>query len=229
MEKTILPIRQIKVDEKLYPRKTVDKGTVKEYVESMKRGDVFPPIDVALYKGKYYLIDGRHRLEANEERGEKYVQAEIRKNIPDFDSMFLAAIRANLNHGLRLKEVDKLKIAQQLKDMKYDVEDISRMVGLSVEKFEKTLHFKASDIIFKTKVANGELPRKLTEKVKRGSEIKEIVDNKEVKRMVDKNKDFFQISQLKEIYSYLKAEKFNLKNKRIKTLLAKIRKVIALR
>lgn len=232
MKNVILKIREIVIDERLYPRKGVNESIVQEYARDMKRGDKFPDIDIGLYEKKYYLIDGRHRLGAYEiylPSEKQYVQCDVKTNFPDFTSMLLAAVRSNIKHGLRLTESDKLKVAYQLKDMKCDIEDIGKLVGIDTEKFESLVVHKASSIIFRSKAMKGEVPSRITEPVKKGREITKIVDDKEVKEMEEKNQDIFQEHQLKDIYDYFKKAKFNTKNKKIKILLLKIKTSIKLR
>lgn len=225
MQTSILKISEIKINEKIYPREKLNKGIVHEYVRDMKKGDKFPPIYAALFNKKYYLVDGRHRLEAKEILGEKHIEAEVKTNFPDMSDIFLASVRANIRHGLRLTERDRLKIAYQLKDMKYDVADISKLIGISVRKLDTQIQYQLSQLVFKQKMKDKEYPEKLTFKERPNVQIESIVDEKEVIATMEENREELQIIYLKEIYNYLKGQKFSVKNQKIKKLLNKIRKV----
>lgn len=227
MKTAILKISDIVVDERLYPRNRVNESIVQEYAKDMERGNKFPNIFIGLYKRKNYLIDGKHRLGAYEiylPADNQYVQCDIKTNFPDFESMLLAAVKANINHGLRLTESDKLKVAHQLKDMKFDTEDIGKLVGINVKKFESLIVHKESQIIFRSKVAKGELPSKITEKIEKGEEVS-IVDEKKLKEIQKSSKDEYDAIELQEIYRYLKKGKFNINNPKIKSIILKIKKL----
>ena len=57
-------LNEIVFDEELYPRSMYNWQTGYDYSQSMKVGAKFPDIILALYKGKKYLVDGKHRIEA---------------------------------------------------------------------------------------------------------------------------------------------------------------------
>ena len=65
---------------------------------------------------KYYLIDGRHRLEAHNYNKEDHIHVNIKKDVTDFKTLFLQAVKANLGHGKPFDWNDKEKIAITLGD-----------------------------------------------------------------------------------------------------------------
>ena len=76
-ETKMVKISEIVLDVKIYPRenKEGNKYVILKYAEEMRVGDVFPPILLGLFEGKYYLVDGWHRIKANEKIGKVRVLA----------------------------------------------------------------------------------------------------------------------------------------------------------
>lgn len=59
-----LPLEAIIRHERWQVRSKLDKSAVKRYMDMTKAGSVPPPIKVGRVKGKLYLIDGWHRMQA---------------------------------------------------------------------------------------------------------------------------------------------------------------------
>jgi hypothetical protein len=143
-----LKIKEIEISEKLYPRKELNEKLVREYVDCMQRGDIFPNLYVAYFKKRYYLIDGRHRLEALELLGDKFATCDVKDNFAKFDDIYLASVRANLKHGLRYTKLDRIKIALKLKELRFEIEDISKLVKIDIKELEKLGYYKATKVSF---------------------------------------------------------------------------------
>ncbi len=225
MRASILKIDDIILKKELYPRVKPNDRIITSYIKDMEKGDKFPPLYVALYKKKYYLVDGRHRLEAYKSilpQEERFVSCEIKTNFTDFAEMFLASFRANMAHGNRLKQEDKLKVANILSNMKYDIEDISKLTGITLKKVESAVKGKIHHVLIKDKIRSGQLPDVVREKLSNKEPVK-IIEDKEIKKIEEANKDEFQLYQLNEIYNYLKKEEFNLEYKGIGAWLKKIK------
>ncbi|KKM59864.1 hypothetical protein LCGC14_1547630 [marine sediment metagenome] len=228
MRRSILKIEQLVLDNRLYPRVESSERVIKTYMSDMNRGDKFPPLYVGLFKGKYFLIDGRHRLEAYKSilpKKEWFVSCEIKTNFVDFDEMFLAGFRENAKHGYRLSKQDKWKVANMLSEMKYDVGDISKLTGIQMKKVENAIKGKIQHVLIKDKIRSGEMPDIITEKMP-GKESVRIMKDKEIKKIEEANKDEFQLFQLNEIYGYIKGQDFDLNHKGIEACLKKIKKVL---
>jgi len=135
MEEKILKISQIKIDEKLYPRTKCDWFTANDYKHSMKAGAVFPPIEVALYRGHYYLIDGRHRIEATKRCKEENIQTIVHLNLTAKE-IFIKAVEANISHGRPLSPQDKALVIDRLEKLNFNEMEISRMVNIPLDKLE---------------------------------------------------------------------------------------------
>ncbi len=225
MRTSILKIEDIIVEDKLYPRVKSNESIINSYIKDMKNGNIFPPLYVGLFKGKYYLIDGRHRLEAYKSRLPKeewFVNCEIKSNFTDFDDMFLASFRANMAHGSRLNKNDKIKVANILGEMKYDVGDISKLTGITLKKVESSIKGKIQHVLIKDKIRSGVLPEIVREKINSEEPVK-VIGDKEIKKIEEANKDEFQLFQLNEIYGYIKKEDFDLDHKGIEAWLKKIK------
>ncbi len=225
MRTSIVEIKEIILDEKLYPRVKSNERIITSYIKDMKKGDVFPSLFIGLFKGKKYLIDGRHRLEAYKALGEKYVNCEVKTNFPDFDDMFLASFRSNMAHGIRLNKKDKMRVAHILENMHYDVGDISKLTGITVKKIESAIKGRIHHVLIKDKIKSGQLPEIIKEKVPGAEHIKLIKDS-QIKKIESENKEEFQIYQLKEIYEYLKVQDFDLSHKEIESLISKIKRTL---
>jgi len=211
MQTKILKIKDIIVNEKLYPREHLSQLTVKEYAKAMKDGDIFPLIEVALFEKKFLLVDGRHRLEANMHNGEEYIRADVKSNYTDVKQIYLASVKANLKHGKKLSEQDKIKIALKLRDMSYDIADISKLLHLVVSKIERIRNVKIKRQILNEKIQKHEIPTTISETTKHEEDIP----------IVDKLTE--QIDTLQSFYDFLCDEKLKIDNTEIKTLINKIK------
>ena len=224
MKNSILKIKDLVIDEKLYPRKKLKESLIDEYARDMRRGNIFPPLYVGIYKSKKYLIDGRHRLEAYRTNGEEYVQCEIKSNFVNFGDMVLAAYRANDKRGLRFSRDDKLKVAYTLHELKYDILDISKLIGFTIRKLNKEVFKKAKQVIFSQEKKEGKVPDVLKETLKREEKRGPLLSEEEEKKLAEEHKEEWQITQLEQILEYIKTEDFVIDNKQIENLLRRIKK-----
>lgn len=109
MERQIIAIDEIIVDENLYPRKGgFNQDTVNQYRESL---DQLPPIEITPTKK---LVDGFHRITAYRIEGRKEIPFVI-VDIPD-DQVLWEAIKRNAIHGLQLSASDKKRLGIQFFD-----------------------------------------------------------------------------------------------------------------
>lgn len=136
-------LSEITFDEELYPRNGYNWQTGYDYAQSLLAGATFPPITLALYKGKKYLIDGKHRLEAHKLNKQAMIKAEIYSGW-SFNKMFEEAIRRNIAHGRVLSPYEKRVIAHKLFKMKYANSKVSSLLNIPENKLE---HFVAQRLI----------------------------------------------------------------------------------
>lgn len=91
-----IPITAIILDEDIYPRKGVDHRRVGIFVENIRDGFKFDPIEVEHapgMPGKYRLLDGAHRWSACKSMGKEQVEAIIQE-IDGLDPLLYAAKKA---------------------------------------------------------------------------------------------------------------------------------------
>lgn len=101
-----LQLEQITVDQCLQIRVAgLHFHVVSDYVDAMKDGAVFPPVEVFYDGATYWLADGFHRVEAYRRRGVVEVEAHVQDGT-ERDAL-LYAVAANLRHGLRVTRADK--------------------------------------------------------------------------------------------------------------------------
>jgi len=99
--------------DKNQPRKTFDKGTIKELADSIKEQGVINPITVRPSGGKYIIVAGERRFLAAQRAGLKTIPAVIKK-VSKNDVMLISLIenfhREDLNSIDRAEGVKALKV-----------------------------------------------------------------------------------------------------------------------
>jgi hypothetical protein len=108
---TDLPLADIK-DGGAQSRAEMHPETVQEYAEAMRRGDVFPPVDVFFDGADYWLGEGYHRVDAARQIGREMICADVRPGTKR--DAILHGIGANATHGLRRSQADKRRAVERL-------------------------------------------------------------------------------------------------------------------
>jgi len=107
--------KEIEKDEDVYPRQRINHKTIENYLEALKAGAKFPPIEVQrIFEGeeeKVVVLDGLHRIEAYKlcDRSEidvEYWKDEVLDKAEHLEDLRIRSLQANLNHGLRVAEGD---------------------------------------------------------------------------------------------------------------------------
>lgn len=125
-----MKIKEVQIDEGLYPRMHSDFVTIARYINAMKSGAVFPPIKVAKNEqGIHVLIDGRHRMEATMACKKEHIQAEIAEGLTDKE-IYLEAVKANMTHGRQFSTQEVTQIAITLQDFDMGLEEISEIIRI---------------------------------------------------------------------------------------------------
>lgn len=117
MEKAmrVIKIDAIRIDGGTQCRVVIDQPTVYTYVENMKDGDVFPPMETVFDGSTYWLTDGFHRYHAYKILGVKEVQTEYKPGT--LQDAQLIALQANSTHGKPLTNEDKRNKVQMALDL----------------------------------------------------------------------------------------------------------------
>ena len=133
------PIQKIKItdiiiEDETYPRVQTNSYFIKSYFYAMKSGAKFPPIKLGEYNGALYLIDGLHRIKANQQLKNTEVEAEI-TSYKSKTAMLIAATEANNMHGKPLTFHDKTKIFMLLRQANVNDPAISGLLSVPLDKF----------------------------------------------------------------------------------------------
>ena len=102
-----IKLDEIRIDGGTQPRAEIDQEAVGDYAEDMRRGDVFPPVEVVSDGVAYWLTNGFHRYHATKKAGQKSIAAHVLSGTQD-DAIW-ASLAANKTHGLRRTNADKVK------------------------------------------------------------------------------------------------------------------------
>ena len=145
-EKSLMKIKDIKINEHLYPRFHWSWHTSYAYSQMMKANAKFPPIVVAYLDRKYFLVDGRHRLEAMKMNDEKYISVEVLKGLTKKE-IFVESIKRNATHGRALSAADKAKIIVRLKYLKYPAKEISELVRVPLKDLKTFVSKRVTNVI----------------------------------------------------------------------------------
>lgn len=103
-----LNLLTIKIDGGTQARVSLNQDVVKEYAESMREGDVFPPVTVFFDGSEYWLADGFHRYFATNFNGLTSIDAEVKNGT--LDDAILFAFSANGKRGLSMTFEDNRNI-----------------------------------------------------------------------------------------------------------------------
>jgi hypothetical protein len=98
-------IRDISFDDSTRVRVKQDDKVISEYVEKMKAGEKFPPVDLFTDGCSKFIGDGWHRLLAAKRNGYLHFPAHVYRG--GRPAAIRYALRANISHGLRLTSADK--------------------------------------------------------------------------------------------------------------------------
>ncbi len=128
-------LSEIEFDEELYPRSSYNWQTGYDYSQSMKVGANFPDIILALYKGKKYLVDGKHRIEATKLLKKDSIQAIVHTGW-DRKRIYKEAVKSNITHGRSLSPYEKRRIAIRLMEMNCKDSEISELIQIPMDKME---------------------------------------------------------------------------------------------
>lgn len=140
-----IPIHEVVVKREMYPRENSQENgaVVFRYENLLKLKEKFPPIVVNFYHKKYYLIDGLHRLKANQNLGNDFIEATIYYDLPE-SKVLQMAVELNRVHGYRLELGDLIYSAKKLEKIGLQIDEISRIVGIDKDNLKR--NFSLNDV-----------------------------------------------------------------------------------
>ena len=103
-------IDTIRIDGDTQGRVVIDQSVVYEYVEAMKDGSEFPPMDTVFDGATYWLVDGFHRYQAYKIIGVKEVDVSYR--VGTLEDAQVLSFGANGTHGKPRTNADKVKVVE---------------------------------------------------------------------------------------------------------------------
>jgi len=213
-----IELNRIVVDEELYPRNQYNWQTAYDYSESMKTGADFPKMVVAKHNNVFILVDGRHRLEATKIVLGKKKFNEAKKKVEVLIGLskreiYTEGIRRNIVHGLRFSVQEKLKIAVKLKDLKYSMAEISKLVHITVHKLKDLTQRRVvmSD--------DGKIVLKSTFERTGGN-------HENIESIQQPFKGQFQLNLVKELVTLLETKTIDLEDKKVYQELLQLKKLL---
>jgi hypothetical protein len=129
------------LDRGCYPRVSDNWQTVARYVDSMRRGDTFPPIHVVPHDGKYVLLDGWNRTQAMQKLNTEDTSAVVWKGMAGKPIADWLAHAASLNraNARPMTAQDKTMVADRLKRAGFDVVAIAKVISVQSSTVERWL------------------------------------------------------------------------------------------
>jgi len=144
-----IKLSEIEIDLDVYPRETRPKPdhiTVKQYMDDLDNGDVFPPLEVQRVKDgdieKTIILDGVHRATAYAEK--KIDEVDVIFWIDDvldkkehLLSLILRSAELNSRHGKRLDQGDAkskfIWLAEKDEELKIVWKDVAKSFGVTAD------------------------------------------------------------------------------------------------
>jgi len=232
--KSKVKLEEIYFDEDLYPRSQYSWQTAYDYSESMKAGAKFPEIILALYKGRKYLVDGKHRFEAYKLLKLKSINAIVHTGW-NREKIYKEAVKANIQHGRSLSPYEKRLIAVKLMEMKCNSSEISKLICVPQDKLESFVGNRlvnsitgepmTSDSVEKTAKEIGQAILKSGVKQFAG----QVLTRKDFDSVQETQKSFNMVSQqdlFKQVLFILEKDLLDKEDKKVMKYLEKIKQLL---
>jgi hypothetical protein len=130
----MIDLKQIVVDETIYPRSAISDFNVNRLIAAMRTGVKLPPLIVEAKTNR--LVDGWHRREVY--LREKIDRCEVISKVYASEAdLFADAVRCNISHGEPLDQYTVRNAIIRLTDYGYRKDQISDVVRLPVDAIEK--------------------------------------------------------------------------------------------
>jgi len=224
----LIKISKIIVDKSLYPRDDWSFQTAYGYSQAMLAGGKFPPIVVAMSGGKYYLVDGRHRIEASKILKKTEIEAEIVVGWSK-QRIFEEAIKRNISHGKALTVHEKRVIALRLRNWNYPPNKISGLIQVPLDKLDNFIAQRLVNAITGETIAeSGRIIRSTNTPMIVKSGIKnavnwETIDKKTVEKLQPSVYSGSQLSLLRQLINIIRAGLLDTHNKEVSKLIQELK------
>lgn len=103
--------RSLRTDGGTQYRDEIEEETMRDYLDAMKDGAVFPPIETVFDGQHHWVIDGFHRLAAHCRRGSPSIKVTCIHGT--LEEARLLALGANTQHGLRRDTKTKRRVVEE--------------------------------------------------------------------------------------------------------------------
>ncbi len=172
-EERKMEVKEIRLDSIHIPYEhlpRIQTGTMEEFIrryqEVLEDGGELDPIAVWERDGKYWVVDGVHRIRAHERAGRETIKAEI-LSLQDEIEYEKEAVRRNLKHGAALTKEERIEAARRLYSQGVTVEELEKIFSVT----QRTIRSWTQDMRQDKKV---ELVQKVKELRKKGFKLEEI-------------------------------------------------------
>jgi len=229
--KTKIKLSEVYFDEELYPRSHYNWQTGYDYSQSILSGAKFPPIVLAINKGKKCLVDGKHRFEAHKLLKKEEIDAIVYVGW-NREKIFKEAIKANIIHGRSLSPYEKRRIAVKLMEMNCNEDEVSDLIQVPKDKLKHFIGQRLVNTITGEPIdseENERLAREIGQTILK-SGIKHFagssMEGNEITQLENSQKEYYmssQISLLKQFINLLENNLLDKKNKNVQKLIKKIK------
>jgi ParB-like chromosome segregation protein Spo0J len=129
-----IALSELKLDDSIYPRASVNDFNVAKLIAAMKAGAQLPAIVIVATDKR--IVDGRHRYEAYLREGLASIEA-IEKSYASEADVYADAVRLNVSHGQALTPYNIRNAIIRLEGFGYAKDAISDIVKLPLEQIEQ--------------------------------------------------------------------------------------------
>ena len=133
-----IDIALIVLDPQYYPRVQSNWQTVARYVDALRAGETFPPIELVKRGSEYVVIDGWHRVQAYKQVGTAIVMAIILVGLPK-KRWLLKAAELNRRNGRQMSKQDRVMVANRLQKQGHHIKTIAALFALPVDRLNAWL------------------------------------------------------------------------------------------
>lgn len=107
-----MKISEIKRDDSIQPRATIDEDTVRNYADRMIEGDAFPPVDIFFDGETYRLANGYHRVGAAEIAGLTEIECVVHEG--NLREALWFGFGANAKNARQMSNADKHRVVEKI-------------------------------------------------------------------------------------------------------------------